>query len=169
MTKQHDFTGGDEDYMEHVLYVIPGDRHCDKVIAAINRMQLDSNVVVNDVSQSKPQWLRGVPTLVSNTSSRKKVIERVNNVMNHLVEIRKSELNNVGYSNMASTGASPMGGVSLFEEGVFSCEGDPPQKLQRDNIQETTTTVEDLRNQREAMDRRIMANMSTKPSHRGGW
>lgn len=174
MTEQsHDFTTGDEnDYMPHVLYIKPGDPNCRTVLVKITQMSLDSQVVIHDVTQSKPNWLRGVPTLLTKgtKTSTQVVTERASNIIVRLREIKDSNLDSKAVSNM-NTFASPIGGESLYAEGMFSIEGDPapgpapgpgPGRGQNEKAQRrarmeanTNSAVEAFQNQRAAMDRQV--------------
>lgn len=176
MTEQsHDFTTGSEyEYMPYVLYIKPGDPNCRTVLARITQMSLDSQVVIHDVTQSKSSWLRGVPTLLTKATktSGQVVTERAGNIIAKLREIKDSNLDSKAVSNM-NTFASPMGGESLYAEGMFSIEGDPtpgpasgpgpgPGRGQNEKAQRrarmeanTNSAVEALQNQRAAMDRQV--------------
>lgn len=174
----HDFTtGGDEDYLPHVLYIKPGDPNCEAVISKINQLSLYPHVLVHDATKTKPGWLRGVPTMLTKAteSAAAIVTERVPNILARLNEIRGSELGSTGVSNMAAVGASAIGGESLYAEGVFSIEGDNapgpaapdigsrgPQneksKRRAEMEASTNSAVENLMNSRAQFDQRMQRN-----------
>ena len=173
--RQHDFTGGDDEYVAHVLYILEGDPNCAAVVARVNQMGIDAQVMIQDAARSRPNWLRGVPSLLTNATETtpSRVTERTADIIARLAEIRQSEWQHTGVSNMNV--GSGVGGESLYAQGMFSIEGDPApgpaapdsrgrprnEKSQRRAQMEerTNSAVEALQNSRAQLDQRIQMNM----------
>jgi hypothetical protein len=162
----HDFTADeDSEYMNHIMYVKPGDPNSETVIARINQLSLHANIFIHDATKSKPKWLRGVPTMVS--KEKNVITERVSNILPKLDEMSRTELS----SGVLSGGL----GCASFSEDMFSIEGDPApgpvgrnEKSKRKSEMESSTNsaVESLRNSRDELDQRIQRSYPGGPPAR---
>lgn len=158
-------------YFENVLFVIPGDPACTRVINVLNTSPLRDHVYVQDASQlqpdARPSWLTGVPAL------------HVRNPFNLVLGARRVSAFVQAWQNNAPQGVSAAGlaGASLLDDAsLFTLESDNTQQSTRTHTRQQRggggaapaaarhhnggscdARVEAMKQQRAAVDRRVEA------------
>ena len=158
-------------YSSHVLYTVTQDNNSNAVSSRLKGMELGGVVYTQDVMTltQRPHWLRGVPSLYCKTDQ--KVLTGVRDILAYASTWKNPDPVSMASSLTAQSGlGSGLGGNSLFDDSLFSIEGDPTtvaptnqatggQRQQRKAAAaaSTASSVERLQNSRAEMDRRIQA------------
>lgn len=128
------FKNDDESvYKNHILYFLPDDGNCARVVAAVEQHPLGEDVFMQDVRQlrQRPSWLDGVPVLVRRKDGK---AFKGQSVMAYLRSWQPEEDDfqpvgsiSGGFASFED-GESMFAGerkfASLFSEGMFDMEGE---------------------------------------------
>ena len=120
------FDNSDDSFFKsHVLYVLPGDGNCVKVENFLSNHPFESQTWVQNVKNLNPplpNWLKGVPTLVS---KQDKKVYTGQSIFTYLQE-RLVSMNNNDFvpSNSLSSFASQFDASPLHGPGMFNLEYD---------------------------------------------
>ena len=160
--------GRDDEYVKYVLYIRPDDVNCDSVIRTVNQMHMDPHIFVIDITSagSRPPWLRGVPTLLS--QANRQTVTGTHNIITFLHKARDDELDMVGKNNMSAPGSASLGGCDLMSLGMFSIDqedtrptetrrGGERSQRRAQNAANTDDATQQFMNARTSMDQRVQS------------
>jgi hypothetical protein len=121
-------------YKTHILYVIPSDPNCSKLVSALEGHPLYEHIFTQDVGQLKqrPSWLDGVPMLVNKANSQ---AHKGKNIYSYVKEWKSDELlpahaSTGGYASFEDNGEHELGDThsksfsSLYDSGMFTMDDD---------------------------------------------
>jgi hypothetical protein len=121
-------------YKTHVLYVLPSDANCTKLLSLLEGHPINEDVYTQDVSllKQRPAWLDGVPILVNKGNSQ---AHKGKNIYAYLKEWKNDELlpanaSTGGYASFEHNGEHELGSKtsksfsSLYDSGMFTMEED---------------------------------------------
>ena len=113
-------------YRSHVLYVAKHDPNCKGVVSRLDSFELGDHVFIQDVMTlaQRPPWLRGVPSLLNTTDSKvftgtRDIVAYASSWSDPHVSL-SSSISTIG----GSAGGLSLGASGLFEENVFTIEGE---------------------------------------------
>ena len=121
-------------YKTHILYMLPTDENCNKLIRVLENHPIGEHVFYQDVSKlgSRPPWLDGVPILVDKSTSK---AHKGRNIYAYVQEWKTDDFMPAGsctggYASFETNGEDELGDAStkkfasLSTSGVFDLEED---------------------------------------------
>lgn len=177
----------DSVFKQHVLYVVPGDPNCERLQRMLDAHPVGDDVWVQNAREipanRRPPWLNGVPILVSKES---KQAHRGDNIYKYLKQWQNEDYNLMPANSFNAVSASGFdyqnfdagdnvtsGFAGINQLGTYTLEDEqrPPvpgghpngagtsgkDKRMQQAEQQTQQQTQRLMQQREEMDRAIMA------------
>jgi hypothetical protein len=120
-------------YKNHILYYLPDDSNCSRLVGALDQHPLGDDVYMQDVRQlrQRPAWLDGVPILVRRKDGQ---AHKGQNIYNYLRSWQPEEddfqpagASTGGYASYEDGETAFVGErkfASLFSDGMFNVEDD---------------------------------------------
>jgi len=119
-------------YKTHILYMLPTDENCNKLLRVLEDHPINEHVFQQDVSKlsARPPWLDGVPILVDKSTSK---AHKGRNIYAYIQEWKSDDFLPAGactggYASFESNGEDELGDAStkkfasLSTSGVFDLE-----------------------------------------------
>lgn len=165
-------------YKTHILYMVPGDANCDRLVGFLETHPLGDEVFVQDALKiaHRPPWLDGVPILVVKAT---KEAHKGRNIYQYLNKWEPDTFIPAGSSTggFASyedpenhVGVSDRKFASIYGEGMFTVDEDgaPTQVVNSENASErdkrrqaaatqSQLAAQRMQEARDAMDRRLQS------------